>query len=547
MIRLNRAGRGVHGIGKSGVWLDDARLFADAGFSAWLDDDTIAFQDAKDAIAQCDVWGGLGTDLSPRGAAPLFARAGEWAAYLADGVRTSWDLSLPAAFPLGFDADGVLYVIPNFQARPGGLAAYRRGTFSPAWTDLSAAPQAGHFDCLPGGRCVWVDGQNRLQTSGLPAPAQLEDWSSAPALVDAGPDGIWLLETTNPGRTALHPLSDASRGFVVAENNAFGAAAWCPAPGVVEVVYAGNTGEAGPLTRARFTLADAQPFPPAPVHVDRLAPRLVGLFNPLSMRYGVRLAPVIGNCAVQLNELDGENRSIPGAPELAAALDLPLVVDLTTLPHASRPMAIWHSDTTAAGVVAQLHARAEVRPDLRRLLYVDDLHGWTNNPPTVLARHLLAFPAYCPVGGDLNIFGREVIDVLKAMRARFGDAQEIAIVAQAWDRRQGEGSPRETASRLLAIAELLVSIARGFACHLLGFHATRPGGVVVHARLADYWQALTAATSLPGWVTAPAPVTPEPEEPRPGPRPVPVPATPVPTPSSAPALAPVFLFPRSHA
>lgn len=262
MLQLN-LGRAVGGIGDSGVWLDGGLIVPGVGFPGWLDDDTIAFQ-ANGAIGQCDVFGGLGPNLSPRGAAPFFARAGVWAGWLSgEGVRTSWGLLLSSAYPLGLDADGALYVIADYQSGQG-LACYLAGTLSPRWIDATAQPQAGQFDALTGGRCIWADGANRLQTSGLPAPAQIEAMSYAPALVDAGPDGIWLIETTNPGRTVLHPLSDATRGFVVAAQNAFGAVGWCPAPGVIEVVYAGNLGEAGPLTRTPYTLANAQPFTAAP-------------------------------------------------------------------------------------------------------------------------------------------------------------------------------------------------------------------------------------------------------------------------------------------
>lgn len=567
-MNLNRRGQAVAGNAGVGVWLQGVVIRpGNTGFPNWLDDDTIVYNGVAKGTRACDADGGNDREVDAESGAPVYGRGGTWVTFISGrGLKTSWGLVLADAAPLGIGPDGTLYAT-TYQTQ-ADLRVYRAGSMTPDGLWASARPMVslgstpGHLSALDAFRFVWADQSLRLQSVGLPTPAQVAENAYQPTIVEPLPDVFWLVYRTQSGRGVVHPMGDATRGYAVPAE-VFGFTAWCPSPGVIECCWAigtGNVGEVGPITRQQFIAADDVDLPAMPPaddlpSVEPLGTRLLGFFNPVSIRYGARVDDAPGNCAVQLDEVDGEGRSIVGAAELAGTLDLPLVVDAASLAFARRPIALWLSNGTLDGLLAA-YATNDLRRDLRRLAYLDryvgDPNGWaalTTRPAGFGPEQIVGLQAYCPIGGDLAVFGRDLIETSKRVRAVLGDAQELGYVCQAWDRRQGPTAPRDTEDRCVQIAALVVAIAHRFGAHLFPFHATRPGGIVDLARLRRFWrQVAEAIADLPAWARPSAvptvpPVTP-PHPHDPAPPHVPSQPQPLQPPSAAPV--PIALFHRSN-
>jgi hypothetical protein len=180
---------------------------------------------------------------------------------------------------------------------------------APLFTLPDAAPLMGEFSCLTGGRIVWGDGMRRLRSSGLPAPQQVE---SAFEPVTAEIEGaIWIAYNTQNDRLLLHRLEDASRGFVLATVPAYGVRMRSAGPGLIEACWFGNPGEIGPATRARVTIADAQPFSAAAVDVPSVGRAVWAGW------YAFLDAPIDpqGNCGLYVGPgQDGYLRTSDGRP-----------------------------------------------------------------------------------------------------------------------------------------------------------------------------------------------------------------------------------------
>lgn len=331
-MNINRRGTVVAGNAGVGVWLQGVHIRAGAGFPNWLDDDTILYNGAG-GLRTCDADGGDDRQMDSEGGAPVYARGGAWASYLSGrGLRTSWGLQAPSLAPLGVGPDGTVYATTYQQ--PEEIRAYPIGAYASALVVPAARPMVslgttpGHLTALDGLRFVWADQSLRLQSYGLPAPAQVPEAAYQPTILEPLPGRYWLVYRTQSGRGVLHPLEDASRGYV-AGTGCNGFTAWCPSPGVIECCWAtgeGNNGEVGPITRRQFIASDdLVEIPPPDV------PPIAKIGRPLWLGFYTFGAPTIdtpGNCdmrvggRMRVRTLDGRDVAVYAMAEPDSDLDL---------------------------------------------------------------------------------------------------------------------------------------------------------------------------------------------------------------------------------
>ncbi len=227
-MRLTENGVPVGGVGGSGVFVGSQAIVNAPAGTATVGSDRVYYQSAALTIRSCMLDGSDDIEEYPHGANLILAGGGIWAAWLAGiGVRTSWGLSLPDASLLAVSEVGDVLVCPSYSTGTG-LAMYDINGL--IWTEANAQcaflypyPQAFAVDS----DCVlWRDVGGKLHTIGLPAPAQAAPVVFDPFLMlhpDAG--GYWVGYHTGDDRMLLHPLTDASKGYVLATGLTFGTTA----------------------------------------------------------------------------------------------------------------------------------------------------------------------------------------------------------------------------------------------------------------------------------------------------------------------------------
>lgn len=537
-MNINSRGQIVAGNAGVGVWLQGVLIRSGAGFPNWLDDDTILHN--GDGLRACDADGGRDRQVDRDGGAPVYANGGVWASFLQGrGVQTSWGFTSPAGAPLGVAPDGTVFLTAYQQ--PDEIYAYAPGTDYPARIVSGARPMVslsttpGHLSALDGRRFVWTDQGLRLRSYGLPAPAQVDEPAYQPTILEPSPGRYWIAYRTQSGRGILHPLEDASRGYV-AGLDVNGFTAWCPSPGVIEGCWAvgnGNNGEVGPITRRQFIAADPndlEPIAPPDVYprVDPLPPMLLGAYYAHSTRYDS--AVDLGNCTVLVSEDRTTNEHV-------ARCGQPSIVDPTVVHLAKFPIGISHGGPTLADLESAVRANAIVRPDLPRFAYLDinarladgwlALSGW---PSWLRAQDIAVVQVYADAGEDLNTYGRDTLRALQTLREKFGN-RRIALAVQAYDR-----NGQATIAQVEALQSFWRTVAlRIGAIGLFFFAYARGGGMRAYPSIFEWFKAYAAAVpGLPAWVTSPEPA-PAPLNPVPGPVPAPHPPAPSPAPSPSPA------------
>jgi hypothetical protein len=131
-----------------------------------------------------------------------------WASYLAKvgvGIRTSWGLARTDRMWVGMGPG--LFVSPQSG---DAIECYDIGATSPRWTQPGVWID---FFAVDADRILWTDGARRIQTRGLPPPAQVEA-AIAPSWFEAL-GRSWLCVGRPEGGFVLRHADDASRGFII--------------------------------------------------------------------------------------------------------------------------------------------------------------------------------------------------------------------------------------------------------------------------------------------------------------------------------------------
>lgn len=253
----------VGGVALSGVYVGAQRL-KDGG-TVTADGDRVYYQSPIGTVRSCRLDGANDALVLDQGASLIVAGGGCWAIWLAGrGVVTSWGLTLPAAAVLAMTEQGDLLVLSSY-ATGSGLALYLSGMTTPAWTESGAQtlirypyPQAY---ALHAGQVVWADAAGRLFAHGLPSPQQVMP-AFDPFLVDTT-SVPWVGYHTNDGRLLLHPIDNASKGYVLVTGETFGTTATGDIVG-----YSRDAGESQMValaidwTQPTVPLITAPPLPP---------------------------------------------------------------------------------------------------------------------------------------------------------------------------------------------------------------------------------------------------------------------------------------------
>ncbi len=189
----------------------------------------VYYQSLSGDVRSCALDGSDDRPELESGATLIVAGGGACAGFLAGaGVVTSWGLRLRDAAVLDMTADGDLLVTTSY-AEGRGVAMYRKGQVVPAWTlpDQKVAiknpyPQAFALDA---DRVVWANAAGRVFTRGLPAPAQASAAVFDPFLIQHPTGAVWVGYHTSDDRLLIHPIDDASRGYIVATGLTYGTTA----------------------------------------------------------------------------------------------------------------------------------------------------------------------------------------------------------------------------------------------------------------------------------------------------------------------------------
>lgn len=226
-MKITQSGIPVGGAAGAGVFVNDARI-KDGG-TATTDGQRVFYQTPTIyTVRSCAFDGSDDQPVHHAGASLIVAGGGHWAVWLSGvGLETSWGLKLKEAAALAMTDAGDLLALISYAAGKG-LALYRAGSSTAAWALPNAEtlirypyPQAFTVD---GDRVVWANAAGQLLARGLPAPAQVSP-AFDPFYLDA-PDGVvWIGYHTNDDRFLLHPIGDASRGYIVATGLTFGTTA----------------------------------------------------------------------------------------------------------------------------------------------------------------------------------------------------------------------------------------------------------------------------------------------------------------------------------
>lgn len=221
-------GRFVHGTGGSGVFVDGQRIrqtaTGEAGYGCWLGA-RVLYQFRDTTLWSCLADGSDARQEQAQGAAWLAAGGDLWIAHQPPrGVLTSWGHFIPGAGALGVAKDGsAVFVIVDFSG-DRGIARYRPGATAP---DLVLGDVRGpflltpyaQFDALDADRFMWRTIDGVLHTHSLPEPVR-QPWPSyQPSLIDAGDQGVWVVDGDGDDRLRARPL-DSLTGYIVREQGA---------------------------------------------------------------------------------------------------------------------------------------------------------------------------------------------------------------------------------------------------------------------------------------------------------------------------------------
>lgn len=226
-MRITPAGVPVGGVGDRGVFVGRVRL-CDGG-NATTGGNRVYYQSLLNQIRSRALDGSDDRLEMDSGATTIVAGGGALAKFLSgSGVVASWGLRLAAGAVLHMTEEGDLLVTLSYDEGKG-LAMYRKGESTPAWalpdadvSILNPYPQAFALDV----NCaVWRDRIGRLFTRGLPPPAQVGPAVDPLLTVNPLTGDVWVGYHTNDDRFLLHPIADASRGYIVATGDTYGTTA----------------------------------------------------------------------------------------------------------------------------------------------------------------------------------------------------------------------------------------------------------------------------------------------------------------------------------
>lgn len=252
------------------------------GGTATTNGSRVFYQSESATVRSCDLDGSNDDAVLNVGASLIVAGGNQWAVWLkGSGIWTSWGLRLPPQLDnqgnmvesavMAMTETGDLLTLASYTYGKG-LAMYRAGSATAAWALPSADPTIRYpypqAFALDANRVVWANPAGTLFTRGLPQPKQVGP-AFDPLLVEA-PDGrVWVGYHTY--QFILHPIDDASKGYILAEGMTYGTTATGQFVG-----YSRNAAESDmvaiPVDWSADTVSLAPP--PVPQPIGPLGPSL---------------------------------------------------------------------------------------------------------------------------------------------------------------------------------------------------------------------------------------------------------------------------------
>lgn len=272
-------GRAVHGIGETGISLDNRLLVPSGGTPAWVS--------APQIVGQAPLHGGPfvvctlppegpAVELWTPGADVVCAGGGTIAAGLtsaspytrlqnAAGLRP-----IPGLLPWDVDrATGAALLVDRQQGRTLQIFTRQHGGTTPDATiptgDLYAARCLWH-------RVVWTEGTPqgiRPRAFDLDAlrGIDLQAWPGnvyQPLILASKLGRLFLLYSTQDGTVVIHPTDDPTQGHVLTGRDHFGLDAELQLDGSLLIAWCSNQGEsAGSLQTITWSLEALEPIAPA--------------------------------------------------------------------------------------------------------------------------------------------------------------------------------------------------------------------------------------------------------------------------------------------
>lgn len=275
-MKITASGIPVGGVAEAGVWVGATKI--KSGGTATVGGDRVYYQGFSDArMHSCKLDGS--DDVipdCPSGIALIVASSTVWAAWTAGSVTaTSWGEKFPNAVPMAATEDGAILLLTSYNTGKGLRMVDKDGE---VWSAFYASPQVQYpypqAFALDRDRVVYLDvGEGRFNSWGLPDPKQVLGVSAFDPFLIEHDGEVWLGYHTSDGRALLHPIDDASKGYVLAEGETFGTTATGDWFG-----YSRDQGESqmvvAPVdwSQPLVELKAIQPPPPPPPKPDHFGP-----------------------------------------------------------------------------------------------------------------------------------------------------------------------------------------------------------------------------------------------------------------------------------
>lgn len=280
-------GRAVHGIGETGICVDNRLIVPNGGTPAWVSASQIVGQAPIDGVSVVVTLPpeGPAAELWTPGADVVCAGGGTIAAGLRSrdpftrlenvaGLR-----ELPGLIPWDVDrATGTAVLVVQQAGANLEIFTRRHGGTTPDATIPTAALFAARSLW---NRVVWTEATAQgIRPRGFDLdtlrPIPIQAWPGnvyQPLLVASTLGRLFLLYSTQEGAIVLHPIDDPAHGHVVPNGEHFGIDAERQADGSLLVAWCVNAGEsAGSLQTIRWSMEALEPIAPVVLPPDPVEP-----------------------------------------------------------------------------------------------------------------------------------------------------------------------------------------------------------------------------------------------------------------------------------